>query len=88
MPLLYVCSVCGVLAEEQRDNQQDHTLHSRWTGGSRRKPRLLTALSLVAAVALALELRLKPPHLRLVQLAADRRFAAPTADAVGEGAQV
>lgn len=54
----------------------------------RRRPRLLAALSLIAAVALALKLRLESRLLCLVKLAADRRLAALTVDTVGEGVQV
>lgn len=77
-----------VSAEEQSDNQQDHTAKPRRTRPPRKSVGVLAVLPVVAAVALAPKVRAKPGHVRLLQVAVDRRPPALAADGVGEGVQV
>lgn len=77
-----------VSAEEQSDDQQDHTPKPRRTRPPRESVRVLAVLPVVAAVALALKLCAKPGLLRLVQLSVDLRPPVLSADGVGEGVQV
>lgn len=84
---MFVC-ISIVSAEEQRDDQQDHTAKPRRTRPPRENVRVLAVLPVVAAVALAAKLCAEPVLLRLVQLAVDLRPPAVSADVVGEGVQV
>lgn len=73
---------------EQRDHQRDHAQQRRWIGRFRSHLGLIAEVSLVATVALALKLGLKPRLLRLVELAGHFELPALTDDAVGERVQV